>query len=61
MSCVTSADTLDAWPKDSQRYKIYTNEEGIYELLILSQQSSKSLQEGLLHCVVSSCSTANYK
>ena len=61
MSCMTSAGTLDAWPKDSQRYKIYTNEEGIYELLILSQQSSKSLQEGLLHCVVSSYSTANYK
>ena len=26
------------WPKDSQKYDIYTNEEGMYELLFSSQQ-----------------------
>ena len=26
------------WPKDLQKYDIYTNKEGIYELLFLSQQ-----------------------
>ena len=26
------------WPKDSQKYNIYTNEEGMYELLFSSQQ-----------------------
>ena len=25
------------WPKDLQKYNIYTNEEGIYELLFSSQ------------------------
>ena len=26
------------WPKDLQKYKIYTNEEGMYKLLFSSQQ-----------------------
>ena len=26
------------WPKDSQKFAIYINEEGVYELLFSSQQ-----------------------
>ena len=36
------------WPKDSQKYDIYTNEEGMYELLFSSQQpKAKDLRR---HC-----------
>ena len=38
MSSVPAACTLINWPKDLQKYDIYTNEEGIYELLFSSQQ-----------------------
>ena len=38
MSSVHAACTPINWPKDSQRYDIYTNEEGMYELLFSSQQ-----------------------
>ena len=38
MSSVHEACTPINWPKDSQKYDIYTNEEGIYELLFPSQQ-----------------------
>ena len=37
MSSVPAACTLINWPKDLQKYDIYTNEEGMYELLFLSQ------------------------
>ena len=30
--------TLTNWPKDSQKYDIYINEEGMYELMFFSQQ-----------------------
>ena len=39
MSSVHAVCTLVDWPKDSQKYDIYINKEGIYELLISSQQS----------------------
>ena len=35
---VSAAGTPINWPKDSQKYDIYTNEEGMYELLFSSQQ-----------------------
>ena len=35
---VSAAGTQINWPKDSQKYDIYTNEEGMYELLFSSQQ-----------------------
>ena len=38
MSSVHAACTLINWPNDSQKDDIYTNEEGIYELLFSSQQ-----------------------
>ena len=38
MSSVPAACTLINWPKDLQKYDIYTNEEGMYELLFSSQQ-----------------------
>ena len=38
MSSVHAACTPINWPKDSQKYDIYTNEEGMYELLFSSQQ-----------------------
>ena len=39
MISVTAAGKPVDWPKDSQKYDIYTNEEGMYELLFSSQQS----------------------
>ena len=39
MSSVHAACTPINWPKDSQKYDIYINEEGMYELLFASQQS----------------------
>ena len=36
------------WPKDLQKYKIYTNEEGMYELLFSSQQPKA--KEFRRHC-----------
>ena len=39
MSSVLAAVTPIIWPKDSQKYDICTNEEGMYELLFSSQQS----------------------
>ena len=38
MSGVPAAVTPVDWPKDSQKYDIYINEEGMYELLFSSQQ-----------------------
>ena len=38
MSSVHAACTPTDWPKDSQKYDMYTNEEGMYELLFSSQQ-----------------------
>ena len=38
MSIVQAACTPTNWPKDSQKYDIYTNKEGMYELLFSSQQ-----------------------
>ena len=38
MSSVTAAVTPINWPKDSQKYDIYINEEGMYELVFGSQQ-----------------------
>ena len=37
MSSVHAVCTPVDWPKDSQKYDIYINKEGIYELLISSQ------------------------
>ena len=37
-TAVTAAGKLKDWPKDSQKYGIYTNEERMYELLFSSQQ-----------------------
>ena len=37
------------WPKDSQKYDYYLNEEGMYEVLLSSQQPpAKNIQEALL-------------
>lgn len=33
-----SETNLLSWPKGSQKYKYYTNEEGMYELLFFSQE-----------------------
>ena len=38
MSSVPAAGTPVDWPKDSQKFDIYINEEGMYELLFSSQQ-----------------------
>ena len=38
MSSVHATCTPINWPKDLQKYDIYTNEEGVYELLFSSQQ-----------------------
>ena len=38
MVSVRAACTPINWPKDWQKYDIYTNEEGVYELLFSSQQ-----------------------
>ena len=38
MSSVHAACTPINWPKDSQKHDIYTDEEGMYELLFSSQQ-----------------------
>ena len=54
MSIVHAACTPIKWPKDSQKYDIYTNEEGIYELLFFkSIAKGKRLQKALLQCDVS--------
>ena len=37
MGSVHAACTPINWPKDSQKYDVYTNEEGMYELLFSSQ------------------------
>ena len=39
MSSVPTAGTPVDWPKDSQKFDIYINEEGMYELLFSSQQT----------------------
>ena len=39
MSSVHAACTPINWPKDSQKYDTYINEEGMYELLFSSQQA----------------------
>ena len=38
MSGFTTAEKPVDWPKDLQKYDIFTNEEGMYELLFSSQQ-----------------------
>ena len=38
LTSVTAAVTLVNWPKDSQKYDLYINEEGMYEVLFGSQQ-----------------------
>ena len=48
MSDVHAACKPINWPKDSQKYDIYTNEEGIYELLFSSQQSKA--KDFIRHC-----------
>ena len=48
MSSVHAACTPINLPKDSQKHDIYTNEEGMYELLFSSQQpKAKDLRR---HC-----------
>ena len=44
---VSETKSVD-WPKDSQNYNIYTNEEGMYELLFSSQQ--KKAKDFRRHC-----------
>ena len=47
ISVIAAGKPVD-WPKDSQKYDIYTNEEGMYELLFSSQQpKAKDLRR---HC-----------
>ena len=48
MSIVHGACTPIDWPKDSQKYDIYTNEEGMYELLFSSQQSKAKDLESIV-------------
>ena len=48
MSSVHAACTPIKWPKDSQKYDSYTNEEGIYKLLFSSQQPKA--KEFRRHC-----------
>ena len=38
LGSVLAAGTHSDWPKDLQKFDIYINEEGIYELLFSSQQ-----------------------
>ena len=38
LTSVPTAGTLVSWPKDSQKYDLYINEEGMYEMLFGSQQ-----------------------
>ena len=38
LQVVPAADTSINWPKDSQKYDLYINEEGMYELMFSSQQ-----------------------
>ena len=38
MSGVPAAVTPINWPKDSQKYNIYINEEGMHEIVFSSQQ-----------------------
>ena len=38
MNSVPAADTPVDWPKDPQKFDMYINEEGMYELLFSSQQ-----------------------
>ena len=38
MSGFTAAGKPEDWPKDSQKYDIYINEEGMYEIVFSSQQ-----------------------
>ena len=38
MSGFTAAGKLVDWPRDSQKYYIYINEEGMYEIIFSSQQ-----------------------
>ena len=48
LTSVTAAVTSVNWPKDSQKYDLYINEEGVYELLFSSQQPlAKKLRK---HC-----------
>ena len=48
MNSVTAAGKPLDWPIDSQKYDIYTNEEGIYEIVFSSQQSKA--KEFRRHC-----------
>ena len=48
MSSVSAAVRHVHWPKDSQKFDIYINEKGMYELLLSSQQSKA--KEFRKHC-----------
>ena len=48
MSGVPTVVTTVDWPEDSQKFDIYTNEEGMYELLFSSQQPKA--KEFRKHC-----------
>ena len=48
MSSVSAAVRHVHWPKDSQKFDIYINEEGMYELLFSIQQSKA--KEFRKHC-----------
>ena len=48
MSGVPTVVTTVVWPEDSQKFDIYTNEEGMYELLFSSQQPKA--KEFRKHC-----------
>ena len=48
MSSVHAVGTPVNWPKESQKYHIYINEEGMYEVVFSSQQlKAKNLRK---HC-----------
>ena len=59
LSGVGVADTLINWPSDLQKYDLYINEEGLYELVFSSQQPlAKGIQETLLQRDVPAYSAA---
>ena len=51
LSNVCTATTLISWPKDSQKYDIYINEEGMYELVLeVNNQKQKTSEDTVLMC-----------
>ena len=59
MSSEHSARMPINWPKDSQKYGIYTNEEGMYELLFSSQQQPKTLEDTAAMCCSYRCNNSS--